>query len=140
MVNVGNQSNFVDTQQYKLTNVTDSLTYIQLTDVTLDLDSNVTKHQLTDDTINNVFSLYMSGVQGNMWLTNPQWDALVVLTVDVGGIRPIKSWSLIQTDQSNTIKTTTFNAQLKTLREVDSGIGAVQVFFKLELQETVVVT
>lgn len=140
MADVGLQDNFVDTQQFKLTNVTDSLTYLQITDVTLDLDSNVTKHQLSDDTIDNVFSLYMSGVQGNMWITNPEWDALVVLTVDVAGVRPIKSWNLIQIDQSNTTKTTTFNAQLKTLREIDRGIGVVQLFFRLELQEAVVVT
>jgi len=139
MVNVGSPDNFVDTQQFKLTNVTDNLTYIQITDVILDIDSNVTKHQLTDDTIDNVFSLYMSGVQGNMWVTNPEWAALVVLTVDVAGVRPVKSWNLIQTDQSNVTKTTTFNAQLKTLTEVDRGIGAVQLFFRLELKEAVVV-
>jgi len=140
MVDAGSQANFVDTQSFKLTNVTDSLTYIQITDVTLDLDSNVTKHELTDDTIDNVFSLYMSGVQGNMWVTNPEWAALVVLTVDVAGVRPVKSWNLIQIDQSLTTTTTTFNAQLKTLREIDRGIGAVQLFFKLELEEAVVVT
>ena len=140
MGDVGNLLNFVDTQQFKLTNVTDALTYIQLTDVILDLDSNVTKHQLTDDTIDNVFSLYMSGVQGNIWVTNPEWPALVVLTIDVAGVRPVKSWNLIQMDQSNTLKTTTFNAQLKTLKEIDRGIGAVQLFFRLELTEAVVVT
>ena len=140
MVDVGSQVNFVDTQQYKLTNATDALTYIQLTDVTLDLDSNVTKHQLSDDTIDNVFSLYMSSVQGNMWVTNPEFPALVALTVDVNGVRPVKLWTLIQIDQSNTRVTITFNAQLKTLREVDRGVGAVQLFFRLELRESVAVT
>lgn len=140
MVDVGSQLNWVDTQKFRLTNVTDSLTYIQITDVTLDLDSNVVKHQLSDDTIDNVFSLYMSSVQGNMWITNPEWAALVLLTVDVDGVRPVKSWNLIQTDQSNTVKTATFNAQLKTLREVDRGVGVVQLFFRLELQEAVVIT
>jgi len=134
---VGVQDNFVDTQQSMLTNVTDSLTYTQLTDLMFDIDSNVTKHELTDDTIDNVFSLYMSGVQGNMWLTNPEWDALVVLTEDVAGVRPIKTWLLRWIDQSNTVKTTTFNAQLKTLRPIDRGIGAVQLFFRLELREGV---
>jgi len=89
MVDVGSQDNWVDTQKFRLTNTTDSLTYIQLTDVTLDLDSNVVKHQLSDDTIDNVFSLYMSSVQGNMWITNPEWTALVLLTVDVDGVRPV---------------------------------------------------
>lgn len=139
MVDVGSQANYVDSQDSILTNVTDSLTYTQITDLVLDIDSKIRKHQLTNDTIDNVFSLYMSGVQGNMWITNPEWDALVVLTVDVAGVRPIRSWELKWVDQSNTSKTTTFNAQLKTLRPVDRGIGAVQLFFRLELREEVLV-
>ena len=66
MADVGVQSNFVDTQDSKLTNFTDSLTYTQLTDLEPDIDSNVTKHQLTNDTIDNVFSLRMNSLQGNM--------------------------------------------------------------------------
>jgi len=140
MVNVGSQANFVDTQDSVLTNVTDSLTYTQLTDLVPDIDSNVTKHELTDDTIDNVFSLRMNSLQGNMWVTNPEWDALETLTVDVAGVRPKKVWNLVWTDQSTTVKTSAFNAQMKTLRPIDKGIGAVQLFFRLEADGTVVVT
>jgi len=139
MVDVGSQLNFVDTQDSVLTNVSDSLTYRQLTDLVPDIDSNVTKHQLTDDTIDNVFSLRMNSLQGHMWVTNPEWAALVVLTLDVSGVRPIKSWELQWVDQSNTTVTTTFNAQMKTLRPIDSGIGAVKLFFRLESTNSVVV-
>jgi len=137
MADVGSQANFVDTQDAKLTNLSDSLTYIQITDMILDIDSNVTKHQLTDDRIDNVFSLYMNSVQGNMWVTNPQWAALLALTVDVSGVRPSKAWTLEWTDQSGTVVTTAFNAQMKTLRPIDSGIGAQKLFFRLELDEVV---
>jgi len=139
MAEAGIQDNFVDAQDSVLTNLTDSLTYIQITDLILDIDSNVTKHQLTDDTIDNVFSLYMNSMQGNMWATNPEWAALVTLTVDVAGVRPVKSWELKWVDQSNTSVTTTFNAQLKTLRPTDRGVGAVQLFFRLELEEAVTI-
>ena len=57
MVDTGVQANFVDTQQITLTNTTDSLTYIQITDFETNIDSNVTKHHLTDDTVDNVFDL-----------------------------------------------------------------------------------
>lgn len=137
MVDVGSQDNFVDTQDSVLTNVTDSLTYRQLTDLVPDIDSNVTKHQLTDDTIDNVFSLYMNSLQGNMWVTNPEWAALLALTVEVNGVRPLKGWNLEWTDQSNIVVTTAFNAQMKTLRPVDRGIGAVQLFFRLEANHIV---
>jgi len=140
MVNAGSQNNFVDTQKSTLTNVTDSLTYIQLTDLVPDIDSNITKHQLTDDTIDNVFSLRMNSLQGNMWVTNPEWETLVILTADVDGVRPKKVWRLTWTDQSNTTITTNFNAQMKTLRPIDDGIGAVKLFFRLEGDGTVGVT
>lgn len=137
MVNVGIQSNFVDTQNSILTNLTDSLTYTQLVDVTLDIDSTVTKHQLTDDSIDNVFSLYMNSLQGNMWITNPEWEALLALTLDVNGVRPSKIWTITWTDQSNVIVKTAFQAQLKTLRVIDRGVGALQLFFRLELNEVI---
>jgi len=137
MVNVGDQDNFVDTQNSILNNISDSLTYDQLTDLILDINSNVTKHQLTDDTIDNVFSLYMNSLEGNMWITNPEWAALLALTVETNGVRPSKGWTLTWTDQSNNIVTTAFNAQMKTLRPIDKGIGVLQLFFRLELDEVI---
>ena len=94
MADAGVQANFVDTQQITLTNITDSLTYIQITDFETNIDSNVIKHHLTDDTVDNVFDLYDNYIQGNMWATTPQWAALVTLTVDVDGVRPSKSWQV----------------------------------------------
>ena len=138
MTDVGTQSTFVDTQNSSLT--IDDKTYTQLTDLTFDIDSMVTKHQLTDDTIDNVFSLYMNNVQGNMWVTTPEWQSLVTLTVDINGVRPNKSCTLIWTDQSGGVKTTTFDGQLKTLRPIDKGSEAVQLFFHLECDEKVVIT
>jgi len=137
MANVGLQKNFVDTQDAILTNLTDNKTYKQLTDLTLDIDSTVTKHQLTDDKIDNVFSLYMNSLQGNMWITNPEWAALLALTVDADGVRPSKGWTISWTDQSNETVTTAFNAQMKTLRPIDKGIGALQLFFRLELDQVI---
>jgi len=135
MVGVGTQSTFIDTQDSNLTNLTDSKTYTQLTDLMLDIDSNVTKHHLTDDTVDNVFDLYANGIQGNMWVTTGEWADLVTLTIDVDGVRPIKIWTLQWGDQSGNTKDTSINGQLKTLRPIDSGIGAVQLFFRIEGDE-----
>ena len=136
MVDVGVQANFVDTQQITLTNLTDSLTYIQITDFETNIDSNVTKHHLTDDTVDNVFDLYDNYIQGNMWATNPQWAALVTLTVDVAGVRPSKIWQVSETDQSSSNVTTSIVGQIKTLKKIDTGIGAVKLFFRIEGDET----
>jgi len=135
MVDVGSSDNFVDTQDVSLTNVTDSLTYLQLTDVIPNITSTVTKHQLTDDTINNVFSLRLHSIQGNMVLTTPQLAALVILTIDVNGVRPLKIWSVSFTDASGLSTTMSFQAQLKDLRPIDDGSDVVRMFFRLEGDE-----
>jgi len=137
MVNVGLQENFVDAQESTLTNRTQDLTYIQITDTILNIDSNVTKHQLTDNTIDNVFSRYMASMQGNMWVTLPEWLALTDLTVDVNGTRPVNVWELKWISQADVRISTVFAAQMKTLQIIDRGIGSVQLFFRLELTEEI---
>ncbi len=140
MVDVGLKTDTVDTQDVALTNVSDSKTYLQLTDVIPDISSNVTKHQLTDDTIHQVFSLRMNSIQGNILLTTPEIAALVVLTVDVAGVRPIKTWSVAFTDGVGSTTSLVFNAQLKDFRLIDSGIGVATMFFRLEATESVAVS
>lgn len=137
MVDVGSAANWVDTQQARLTNTTDGLTYIQMTDSIQDIDSNVTRHELTDDTVDNVFSLYMNSIEGNMWVTQPQVAALITLTEDVAGVRPKRIWSLELTDNSNNVITIAFVAQLKIFRIIRNNLGNVKVFIKLLANETV---
>lgn len=215
MTDTGATVNFVDSQESVLTNVTDSLTYIQITDTVMDMNSEVTKHHLTDDTVDNVYDLHANSIDGNMWITPPQWPALHQLTVGIGHIssltivdggtgystaptvtiaapttgvtatatstisggivnsltitnigsgyttsptvtiaapssgttasgaanlsstRPSKTWTLLETDQSNTTTTTTIVGQMKTLKKIDVGIGSVKLFFRIEGTQTV---
>lgn len=135
----GLQENFIDTQDARLINVNNDTDYNQLTDLIIHIDSNVTKHQLTNDTVDNVFSLRMNRLEGNMLITTPEWGDLVSLTVDVDGVRPKNEWKLEWTDQSEIVTETIFMAQMKTLQVVDSGLGALKVFFVLEGDGTVTV-
>ena len=132
---VGTQTEFIDTQDVGLRNVTDSIVYTQLTDVTLNIDSTVTKHHLTDDTIDNVFDLRAISISGNMWITSGEWPTLVDLTVDISGNRPVKIWEITWMDQTDFQVDMTINGQLKVLRAIDSGIGAVRLFFEIEGDE-----
>lgn len=140
MVNVGSQENTVDSQKVILTNETDNKTYIQATIVNFTIDSNVTKHQLNDDTIDNSFSLPMNSIEGTLRITISEWADLVTLTKDVNGIRPIKSWSIAWTDVSGNTATTTFDGQLKSLITTDDGLQKLRVNFRIEATEIVVVT
>lgn len=132
MVNVGIQANTVDTQKVTLTNFTDSLTYAEATIVNFDIDSIVEKNQRSDSTINNVFSLYMNSIEGTMRVTVPEWAALVVLTLDVNGVRPVRVWNVAWTDDSDNVVTTSFNGQLKTLRTIDNNPGKLTLFYRIE--------
>lgn len=132
MTDVGLPKNFVDTQDVSLTNTSDSKTYLQLTNVTFSIDSDVEKNQLTDNTIDNVFSLRMNSIEGDMVVTTDQWTALVVLTVDVSGIRPEKKWKVEWKDAAKDTKSTEFDGTLKTLTAIDSGLGSVMLHFRIE--------
>lgn len=144
MTDVGVPKNFVDTQDVSLTRqdamAMNPVTYTQLTDVIFSIDSNVEKNQLTDDTIDNVFSLRMNSIEGDMVVTTSEWSALVVLTEDVNGIRPILPWIVKWIDATNTTKSTTFEGQLKTLTPIDSGLGSVMIHFRIEGTAKVTVT
>ena len=135
MVDVGSQANFVDTQKVSLVNTSDSKTYVQITDASWEIDSTVTKHHLTDDQVDNVFDLYANFIQGNMWVTTPEYPDLIALTVDVAGVRPTKVWQIVITDQSGLSNTITINGQMKTLKLIDTGIGAVKLFFHIEADQ-----
>lgn len=132
---VGIPKNFVDTQDVSLENLSDSKIYTQLTDVSFTLDSTVEKNQLTNDRIDNVFSLRMISIEGNMVITNPEWADLVALTFDVGGIRPVNTWQVNWTDADGTTVTTAFNGQVQTLTPIDVGLGVVTLFFRIQSDE-----
>ncbi len=132
---VGLPKNFVDTQDVSIENLTDMKLYTQLTDVNFTIDSTVEKNQLTNDTIDNVFSLRMISIEGNMVVTNPEWAALLALTVDANGIRPAKIWQVNWTDADGTTVTTAFNGQLQTLTPTDGGLGSITLFFRIQSDE-----
>ncbi len=140
-MSVGIQDNFVDVQRTKLTNLTDSKTYTQVTEVYFDIDRNIEKNQLSSGAVDNVYSRYMNGIEGIIILTVPQLADLITLTNTIDDALPVKLWNLELTDQSDNTITTTINGQLKTLRQIrNKGPGVMMFFFRIESDEALVVT
>lgn len=135
MPDVGIVSNFIDTQDAKLTNTTDNKTYIQLLTSTLFLDNNVSKHQLTNDTIDNIYSLNMISLEGVMVLTRSEWADLV----SIYNSKTQKIWSLAWKDATNVTITTSIVGEIKLLTPIDSGEGALTLSFRIEGIQTVAV-
>lgn len=134
---VGVEANFVDVQSGSLENVTDAKIYTQLQNMNLDIDSNVEKNQLTDDTIDNVFSLYMSFIEGNIILTTTEWSDLVTLTQDIDGVRPIKEWRISWKNNSGNETTTSINGQMQTLRPSRPNVGYHTFYFRIQGKESI---
>ena len=133
---VGTEANFVDTQGVSLVNTTDGLTYTQVTDSNLDIHKLVEKHDLTDDTVDNVFSLYRNFIEAIMVVTTPELAALITLTVPTSGELPTKIWTLAYTNYSGSNADISITGQVQTLRIIDEGIGTVKLFIRIEGEET----
>jgi len=137
MSSIGLEKNMVDVQDVTLTNITDSKTYTQLKNVRLDIDRKVTKHQLTNDTIDNIYSLQMNSIEGNIYLTTPDFADLATLasTLDT------KTWEVAYSDSNGDNVKLRVSAQLKTLKVDDGDENDTSIFiFRLEGKETVGVT
>ena len=128
MANVGLEKNLVNSQDVELTNVGDSKTYIQLMNVEMDIDRKVIKHQLTNDTVQNVYSLFMNGMQGNIALTTPQVADWTTLAISLA----TKEWQVKFFDSNNQSATIAFDAEVKTFRPIDDGETDATHFFRLE--------
>jgi len=140
MVNVGVPANFVDTQDVNLTNLSDSKTYKQLTNVTLSITRTVHKHFLTDDTIDNLASMRHISMSGKMVVTNPEVADLVALTGTTAAAPVSKVWNITYADSSGTTNIISINGQLMVFDIIDTGSAVTTANFSLEGDAVLAVT
>jgi hypothetical protein len=134
MADLGDIKNTIDTQNAILGDGTN--TYKQLYNCKINLDSNVSKHQLTDDTVHNVYSLNMISIEAVIVLTTVQWASLVTLY----NSKDSKAWNLTWTDAATISKTTTFSGEIKTLSPIDVGLGPLTFSIVIECNHSIVVS
>ena len=122
--NVGVEANFVDTQGLTLENVTDGLIYNQvLTLDAIDILHSVKFHQLTNDTVEKLFSLADAQVGVTMLVTQPELALLVNLSTQTAAQSPQRNWNVNITDQSNNTTVLGGIAIISEFKIVDSGVG-----------------
>ena len=130
---VGDESGFVDTQGLEVEQTTDGLIYDQVISVTpADVDHNMNFHQLTNDTVDKTFSLTNAAFEIVMMVTQPELNDLLNLVIPVQAQLTTKGWEIRITDQSNRTTVLSGTASMKDLKFLDSGLGAVQLSFRLE--------
>jgi len=130
---VGDESGFVDTQGLEVEQTTDGLIYSQVISVTpADVDHNMNFHQLTNDTVDKTFSLTNAAFEIVMMVTQPELNDLLNLVIPVQAQLTTKGWEIRITDQSNRTTVLSGTAGMKDLKFLDTGLGAVQLSFRLE--------
>ncbi len=130
---VGDEAGFIDTQGLEIENTTDGLIYEQVLSVTpSDIDHNMFFHQLTNDTTDKTFSLTNPAFDIIMMATQPELAALFNLAVPIDARLPEKEWEVRLTDQSNRTSILSGTAVLKTIKIIDTGLGAVELSLRLE--------
>lgn len=134
MVNVGVPADYVDTQDVVVTNQTDSLTYDQVTNVRFFVDTPYTYRQRSDSVLELLSDLRRQAFEFDIMLTEPEVVALYDLTTPVNNIVPIKSWSIVMTDEGGSAATITGSGILAKLEFVDEGIGSMKYNLRIVFQ------
>ena len=138
---VGSRINYVDTQDVSLEVGTENQIFTQVTNVRINREHNVTTHYLTDDTVERIANLEIPSIEGDVVLTTPQitiWNTLLTTTVHVedvtvGGLLPVRDWTLTFTDQDNNPASYVLTSgKVTQFYAIDSGLGAATHHFVIE--------
>lgn len=138
---VGDPSGFIDTQGLEIENETDGLIYSQVLKlVPAKLGHNRDFNQLTNDTVEKLFSLTDAAFEVTLVATEPELQGLLDLTLPVLAKLPDKVWIVRMTDQSNRTQTLTGSAILNNFTILDEGVGLTTIEFTLEFISEAVAT
>lgn len=138
MVDAGEWAERVDTQDVSLINVTDSLTFKQLLNVFPDISASLTRHQLTDDTIENLWDLRVTFIEGDIVLTTPEITTWVAFTLQTNNKPPVKTWRLSYKPISGATVTVDISGQVSVFRLIDTGRGVALYHFRIEATSSAV--
>ena len=126
-------SDYVDSGNVSLTNVSDGEeVFTQLRRVRVFTESDVSKSQLTDDTLEKHFDLRDYRIEGEIWLTNPEIGTWIGYTVQTNNLPPAKSWRVTWKADDGGTNTTTGTFRVSRLSFVSEEEGYSLYDFTLE--------
>jgi len=141
MADVGTQAQYVDAVKFKLTNITDSQTFIQLQNVRFGLIHGMEKKARTDGNIDKFYNSSDNFIEADIMLTRPQIATLVTLATITSGNLPTKTWELNMVDIAGTTTTLQASAQLAQFYAIRPVVGLSMFHIRLECSSiTVTVT
>jgi len=138
-MSVGTYSEFVDTQNVIVTNITDGKTYTQTRMVNpFRINHEMVEHHLTTGYVEKLPSLESSSVQIVALLTEPELDNLTNLCIVVNGKLPIKEWKVNYVSFKNGSTLLKGFAKMFEFQIMDRGQDIVVVSFRLEFESDMV--
>jgi len=115
MVDAGELLEYVNAGNVSFTNVTDSQTYKQMYRVKADITQDVIKKQTISNTIDKQFELRDFAIEGDIWITDPEIAAWVLLTIQTNNLPPAKSFNIVFTADDGGTATITGTFRVKDL-------------------------
>lgn len=110
--------------------------FIQLFDFKLNLTKNVTKHQLTDNTIDNMYSLLMDSIEGKIVLTITDLEYWLARFKS----SQTDDWKITYTDDQGVEKSLAFKGEVAVFDNIRPEDDDITFFFRIECTESVVIS
>ena len=127
------ENQFVDTQDVRVENVTDSKIYKQTMSANpVEAMHAVEMNRLRDGRVEKLFDLTDAKWEVRMLVTVPDFNALFTLSIPVNSVLLTKEWKITFTSQSGTPVNLKGDASLSMIRVIDSGVGVVEVVIQLD--------
>ena len=134
----GTFSEFVDTQDVVLDNLTDGIIYDQVkTIVPFEIEHDMVEHHTCTDFVEKLTSLDGVKLECRAILTEPDLPALLTLGLVVNSKLPIKLWRVSFTSYSNLTAIVTGFAKMFNFKIIDRGVDVVMVEFTLEFESDI---
>lgn len=135
---VGVFDGFVDTQDVILDNLTDALIYNQVkTVMPFEISHEMTEHHTCTGFVEKLSTLDQVKLECRAILTEPEFPAMLTLSLVSNQQLPIKNWRVTFTSFNSLAASITGLAKMFNFRVLDRGVDVVIVEFTLEFESDI---
>lgn len=135
----GFYSEFVDTQNVIVTNVSDGITYRQaMTVLPFGVRHEIVEHHLTTEYVEKLSSLDSVSVPITAILTQPELTGLIQLSLVTNGKLPIKEWKINFVDFKDNARGLFGKAKMFEFNILDKGEDIVTAAWRLEFESDMI--
>jgi len=140
MADAGEYAEFVDSGNVKITNDQSLDEFKQLFNIQIFIDTPMTKHQRTDSVLEKLFDLRDFAIEADIYLTEPELQTWVALTVQTDNKPPNRQYTVTFTGDNAAATTITGDFYLTQLHFISPEEGYSTYHIRLESDDGGVAT